>query len=121
VIQVGADSITSGVKYLALYERDINLLTTRAGRGVILLDDVVTTGGTVLGLVDLLDQVARLTNLSHRIQLVGVFCVAEEGKRTRVLPVPVQSLTRLPDPLIRPGTRETASRQGKLWPRPPLV
>ena len=59
VIQVGADSITSGVKYLALYERDINLLTARASGGVILIDDVVTTGGTVLGLVDLLDQVVR--------------------------------------------------------------
>lgn len=121
VIQVGADSITSGVKYLALYERDINLLTARTGRGVILVDDVVTTGGTILGLVDLLDQVARLKNLVQRIPLRGVFCVAEEGKRTRVLPAPVHSLTRLPDPLMRPGTRKSGSPQGTLWPRPPSV
>jgi len=65
VIQVGADSITSGVKYLALYERDINLLTRRASGGVVLIDDVVTTGGTVLGLVDLLVQPrARIDELS---------------------------------------------------------
>lgn len=121
VIQVGTDSITSGVKYLALYERDINLLTTRVGRGVLVIDDVVTTGGTILGLVDLLEQVTRLKNLPHPIQLRGVFCVAEEGKRTRVLPAPIHSLTRLPDPLVRPGTRKSDVLQGKLWPQPPSV
>jgi adenine phosphoribosyltransferase len=118
VIQVGADSITSGEKYLALYERDINLLTARASGGVILIDDVVTTGGTALGLVDLLDQVTRLTNLPRPIPLRGVFCVAEEGKRTRVLPAPVHSLARLPDPLVRAGSRKSDALQGKLWPRP---
>jgi adenine phosphoribosyltransferase len=117
VIQVGADSITSGVKYLALYERDINLLAAHAACGVVLVDDVVTTGGTVLGLVDLLDQVVRLKSLPHPIPLRGVFCVAEEGKRTRVLPAPVYSLARLPDPLVRPGTRTADVSQGTLWPR----
>jgi len=119
VIQVGSDSITSGVKYLALYERDINLLAARASGGVILVDDVVTTGGTVLGLVDLLDQVVRLKNLPGPIPLRGVFCVAEEGKRTCVLPAPVHSLGRLPDPLVRAGSRKSDTLQGKLWPRPP--
>jgi adenine phosphoribosyltransferase len=119
VIQVGADSITSGVKYLALYERDINLLAARAACGVILIDDVVTTGGTALGLVDLLDQVVRLKNLPHPIPLRGVFCVAEEGKRTRVLPASVHSLARLPDPLVRPGTLTADITQGKLWSRSP--
>ena len=36
------------MKFLALYERDINLLVTRAARGVIVIDDVVTTGGTIM-------------------------------------------------------------------------
>jgi adenine phosphoribosyltransferase len=118
VIQVGADSITSGVKFLALYERDINLLVSRASRGVILIDDVVTTGGTVLGLVDLLHQVARLTKQSQPFPLRGIFCVAEEGKRTRILPAPIDALARLPDPLVRPGTRH-AGAQKSLWPRAP--
>jgi adenine phosphoribosyltransferase len=117
VIQLGADSITSGVKYLALYERDINLLAARAGEGVVLIDDVVTTGGTVLGLVDLLDQVARLKNLPQPIALRGVFCVAEEGRRTRRLPAPVHALARLPDPVTRAGSRRPDALQGKLWPR----
>ena len=60
VIQVGADSVTSGWKFLALYERDINLLASETTRGIIVIDDVVTTGGTILGLIDLLDQVTQL-------------------------------------------------------------
>jgi adenine phosphoribosyltransferase len=118
VIQVGTDSITSGGKFLALYERDINLLVQRASRGVILVDDVVTTGGTIQGLLDLLDQVARLKNLPGPIPLRGVFCVAEEGKRTRALPAPVHALARLPDPVLRPGTRMPGPHQERLWPRP---
>ncbi len=118
VIQVGADSITSGGKFLALYERDINLLMRRGSRGVILLDDVVTTGGTIQGLVDLLDQAARLKNLPGPIPLRGVFCVAKEGKCTRVLPAPVHALARLPDPIFRPGTRKPGPHQERLWLRP---
>jgi len=119
VIQVGTDSVTSGIKFLALYERDINLLVTRATRGVVILDDVVTTGGTISGLVDLLDQMAQLKVLRRPIPVHGIFCVAEEGKRSRVLPAPVYSLARLPDPVLRrPGTIKGRSLQERLWPKP---
>jgi len=119
VIQVGTDSVTSGIKFLALYERDINLLVTRATRGVIILDDVITTGGTISGLVDLLDQMARLKELRRPIPVHGIFCVAEEGKRSRVLPAPVSSLARLPDPILRkPGTIKGRPLQERLWPKP---
>ena len=119
VIQVGTDSVTSGIRFLALYERDINLLVTRATRGVIILDDVVTTGGTISGLVDLLDQMAQLKVLRRPIPVHGIFCVAEEGKRSRVLPAPVYSLARLPNPVLRrPGTIKGRSIQERLWPKP---
>jgi len=119
VIQVGTDSVTSGIKFLALYERDINLLVTRATRGVIIIDDVVTTGGTISGLVDLLDQMAQLKVLRRPIPVHGIFCVAEEGKRSRVLPAPVYSLARLSDPVLRrPGTIKGRSIQERLWPKP---
>jgi adenine phosphoribosyltransferase len=119
VIQVGTDSVTSGIKFLALYERDINLLVNCATRGVIVLDDVVTTGGTISGLVDLLDQMAQLKMLRRPVSVHGIFCVAEEGKRSRVLPAPVYSLARLPDPVLRrPGTIKGRSLQESLWPKP---
>jgi len=119
VIQVGTDSVTSGIKFLALYERDINLLVTRATRGVIILDDVITTGGTISGLVDLLDQMAQLKVLRRPIPVHGIFCVAEEGKRSRVLPAPVYSLARLPAPVLRrPGTIKGKSLQESLWSKP---
>jgi adenine phosphoribosyltransferase len=119
VIQVGTDSVTSGIKFLAFYERDINLLVTHATRGVIILDDVVTTGGTISGLVELLDQMAQLKVLRRPIPVHGIFCVAEEGKRSRVLPAPVYSLARLPDPILRrPGTIKGRSLQERLWPKP---
>jgi adenine phosphoribosyltransferase len=119
VIQVGADSVTSGWKFLALYERDINLLASERTEGAIVIDDVVTTGGTILGLIDLLDQVAQLKNRKTPIPVRAIFCVAEEGTRTRVLPAPIYSLARLPDPVRRsPGTLKGKSLQERLWPKP---
>ena len=119
VIQVGADSVTSGSKFLALYERDINLLASETTRGVIIIDDVVTTGGSILGLVELLDQVVELKKRRSPLPIHGIFCVAEEGRRTRVLPAPVYSLTRLPDPALRrPGTLKGKPYQETLWPKP---
>ena len=117
VIQVGADSITSGGKFLALYERDINLLAARAPRGVLVVEDVVTTGGTLAALAHLLEQVARVRKLPQPLALRAAFCVAVEGKRTRVPDLPVHALCRLPDPVFRrPGTRP-GPRQESLWPR----
>ena len=119
VIQVGTDSVTSGVKFLAFYERDINLLETAASRGVIIIDDVVTTGGTIFGLIELLDQLSHLKKLQHPLPVHGIFCVAEEGKRKRVLPAPVYSLARLPDPITRrPGTLRQKPFQERLWDKP---
>jgi adenine phosphoribosyltransferase len=119
LIQVGADSVTSGSKFLALYERDINLLASETTRGVIVVDDVVTTGGTILGLVELLDQVVQLKRRKNPLPIHGIFCVAEEGTRTRVLPAPVYSLARLPDPVLRrPGTLKGKPFQERLWPKP---
>ena len=119
VIQVGADSATSGVKFVALYERDINLLISKAPQGLIIIDDVVTTGGTISALIDLLDQAAQFKKLQHPILVKGIFCVAEEGPRRRTLPVPVYSLARLPDPVLRrPGTLKQKPLQEGLWPKP---
>jgi adenine phosphoribosyltransferase len=119
MIQVGVDSVTSGWKFLALYERDINLLVTRATRGVVVIDDVVTTGGTILGLIDLLNQLAHVKRLERPITIHAIFCVAEEGTRKRILPAPVHSLACLPDPVIRrPGTLKGKPLQEELWPKP---
>jgi adenine phosphoribosyltransferase len=119
VIQVGADSVTSGMKFLAFYERDINLLVTAATRGLVIVDDVVTTGGTIFGLIDLLDQLARLKKLQRPFPIHGIFCVAEEGTRKRILPAPVYPLARLPDPVVRrPGTLKQKPFQERLWDKP---
>lgn len=115
VIQVGADSITSGGKFLALYERDINLLATAATRGVIVVEDVVTTGGTLAALEALLEQVARLKHLPRPMPILAAFAVAVEGNRTRLPGVPVHALCRLPDPAFRrPGAQ--SATQEPLWP-----
>ena len=117
VIQVGADSITSGGKFLALYERDINLLAATATQGVIVIEDVVTTGGTLAALEALLEQVARVKKLSRPIPLRAAYCVAVEGKRTRMPAVPVHPLCRLPDPTFRRSSARPGPSQEALWPR----
>ena len=79
-IQVGCGSVTSGDKYLVVYERDVNLLSL-AQRGVVIIDDVVSTGGTIAGLATVLDEIAERKSLNKSaLKILGVFCVAKEGR-----------------------------------------
>lgn len=96
VIQVGADSITSGGKFLAVYERDMQLLKS-ATNGFIIIDDVVSTGGTILGLYDILEEAAAQTGQGSP-KIHGIFCAATEGDAGALLPAPVHGLARLPVP-----------------------
>ena len=96
IIQVGADSITSGGKFLAVYERDMQLLTS-ARHGFIIIDDVVSTGGTVMGLYEILEE--AVAHAGGDVPLVhGIFCAAQEGEGKALLPAPVFSLAQLPVP-----------------------
>ncbi len=100
LIQVGVDSITSGDKVLALYERDINIL--RSGvRGVILVDDVVSTGSTLLGALDLVTACFEEADREPP-PVLGVFCAAAEGTPSMTLPVDVHALATLPAPTLVP-------------------
>lgn len=99
VIQIGASSITSGGKFLALYERDMNLLAQ--GKRFILMDDVVSSGGTIFSLADILEEVARQKGMPAP-EIAGVFCAATEGEQSPLLPAPVYGLGVLPEPVVEP-------------------
>jgi adenine phosphoribosyltransferase len=79
-IQVGGGSVTSGDKYLVIYERDFNLLSS-ARNGVVIIDDVVSTGGTIAALATVLDEIAERNSLrDDALKILGIYCVAREGE-----------------------------------------
>lgn len=100
VIQVGGSgSITSGEKFLVVYERDANLLSS--ARGVIIIDDVVSKGGTIAALAEIVDQVKVQRNLpDDTLKILGVFCIATEGKPLYRLAKKPHALGELPAPQI---------------------
>ncbi|UCG06149.1 MAG: hypothetical protein JSV83_19900 [Desulfobacterales bacterium] len=105
-IQVGGESVTSGDKFLVVYERDFNLLTS-AKRGVVIVDDVVSTGGTIAALATILDEITEHKSLDKSVlKILGIFCVAREGKMKPLykgLSYKVHWLGNLPDPQFLPA------------------
>jgi len=97
VLQVGADSITSGDKFLALYERSLSIVT-EAVDGVILFDDVISTGSTMLAMQALVEQAARFARMPEAPPILAMACAAVEG--TPALR-PLVYLTALPTPVKR--------------------
>ncbi len=99
VIQVGGPgSITSGEKFLVVYERDVNFIS-KAKRGVIIIDDVVSKGGTVAALAEILDLIREQKKLSHKaLRILGIFCVATEGKPMYKIASEIHALGTLPTP-----------------------
>ena len=95
VVQAGADSITSGDKFLAVYERDLSILA-QAKDGVILFDDVVSTGSTMLALHALLEACARRAGVPAP-PVLAMACAAVEGHPALT---PLVSLARLPNPFF---------------------
>ncbi|MFP5240236.1 MAG: adenine phosphoribosyltransferase [Acidobacteriota bacterium] len=97
VIQVGADSITSGDKFLALYERSLSIVT-EAVDGIILFDDVISSGSTMLAMEALVEQAARFARMPEAPPILAMACAAIEG--TPALR-PLVYLTALPTPVKR--------------------
>jgi adenine phosphoribosyltransferase len=97
LIQVGNDSRAEGEKFLALYERDLNLIL-QAERGIVLIDDAVSSGGTILALTDLVDEAAAFRG-HEEIPVLGAFAVAREADCRLHCPIPVYTLTELPGPV----------------------
>jgi adenine phosphoribosyltransferase len=99
VIQVAVDNIATSEKsgFLYIYERDMNLLA-QASRGIIIIDDVVSTGSTIAALDSLVEETAHLAGLQRVPEILGVFCVAQEGDSNPYITTPVHSLARLPQP-----------------------
>ncbi len=99
VIQVAVDNIATSGKsgFLYMYERDMNLLA-QASNGIIIIDDVVSTGSTIAALDSLVEEAAHLAGLSTPPESLGVFCVAKEGATNPFFTIPIHSLATLPHP-----------------------
>jgi adenine phosphoribosyltransferase len=108
-IQVGGESVTSGDKYLVIYERDFNLLRS-AKRGVVIIDDVVSTGGTIAALATILDEITDRKSLEKdMLKILGIFCVAREGKMKPLykgLSYKIRCLGNLPAPQFFPAEKK---------------
>lgn len=108
-IQVGGGSVTSGDKYLVIYERDFNLLSS-AKSGVIIIDDVISTGGTIAALATILDEITERKGLGKEVlKILGIFCVAREGEMKPLykgLSYKIHWLGNLPAPQFIPDRSE---------------
>ena len=105
-IQVGGGSVTSGDKYLVIYERDFSMISS-ARRGVVIVDDVVSTGGTIAALATILDEISERKSLNKDVlKILGIFCVAREGEMKPLykgLSYKVHWLGNLPAPEFLPA------------------
>ncbi|MFC1823925.1 phosphoribosyltransferase family protein [Thermodesulfobacteriota bacterium] len=104
-LQVGGGSVTSGDKYLVVYERDYNLLSS-AKNGIIIIDDVVSTGGTIAAMATILDEIAeRQSPAEEALKILGIYCVAREGEMKPLykgLSYKIHWLGNLPAPQFLP-------------------
>ena len=104
-IQVGGGSVTSGDKYLVIYERDFNLLSS-AKNGVVIIDDVVSTGATIAALATILDEITESKGTEKdALKIIGTFCVAREGELKPLykgLSYNIHWIGTLPDPQFLP-------------------
>ncbi len=103
VIQVAVDTLATSGKsgFLYMYERDRNLLA-QAVNGIILIDDVVSTGSTIAALDSLVEEAALLAGQTNPPEILGVFCVAREGETPPYVTTPIYSLGQLPQPQLVP-------------------
>lgn len=108
-IQVGGGSVTSGDKYLVIYERDFNLLSS-AKNGVVIIDDVISTGGTIAAMATILDEITERKALDKEaLRILGIFCVAREGEMKPLykgLSYKIHWLGNLPPPRFIPHKSE---------------
>ena len=95
VVRAGVDSLTSGDKFLALYERSLSILA-EAQDGVILFDDVISTGSTMMAMQQLLEACSRYARVPVPPVLAQA-CAAVEGECALE---PLVALATLPKPVF---------------------